>query len=49
MYFDITQLQVKLQILYSNVKYENLKHIYDLIIIFECDAKKYVISELYKH
>jgi len=46
--FDIKKLKVELEVLYNDVKYQNLKHIYDLVNIFENVSLKDVLPETYK-
>uniref|UniRef100_A0A2S2PGV1 Zinc finger MYM-type protein 1 n=1 Tax=Schizaphis graminum TaxID=13262 RepID=A0A2S2PGV1_SCHGA len=45
---DINKLKVELEVLYYNVKYHNLLHIYDMVKIIEQDALKDILPEVYK-
>lgn len=44
----MNKLKVELEVLYNDVKYHNLSHIYDMIEIFEKDDLKEVMPEVYK-
>jgi len=46
--FDINKLKVELEVLYSDVRYQNLLHIHDIIKMIEQDALKDIIPEVYK-
>jgi hypothetical protein len=45
---DIIKLKVELEVLYSDVKYQNLLHIYDMVKIIEQDTLKDILPEVYK-
>lgn len=45
---DMDKLKVELEVLYNDVKYHNLSHIYDMVKIFENDYLKEVMPEVYK-
>lgn len=47
-FHDMNKLQVELEVLYNDVKYHNLSHIYDMIRIFETNDLKEVMPEVYK-
>ncbi|KAL4149969.1 hypothetical protein QTP88_003820 [Uroleucon formosanum] len=47
-FYNINTLKVKLEVLYSDVKYQNLLHIYDMVKIIEQDALKDILPEAYK-
>ncbi|KAL4152679.1 hypothetical protein QTP88_000512 [Uroleucon formosanum] len=47
-FYNINSLKVELEVLYSDVKYENLLHIYDMVKIIEKDALKDILPEAYK-
>lgn len=42
------KLKVELEVLYNNVNYHNLPHIYDMINIFDKDGLKEVMPDVYK-
>lgn len=45
---DNNKLKTELEVLYSDIRYHNLQHVYDLIKIFESDGLKEVMPEVYK-
>jgi len=45
---DVKKLKVELNVLYSDVKYQNLKHIYDMLRMFEHFSLRDVLRETYK-
>lgn len=45
---SMNKLKVELDVLYNDVKYHNLEHVYDLVKIFEKDDLKEVMPEVYK-
>jgi len=45
---DVKKLKVELEVLYNDIKYQNLKHIYDLVKIFEHVSLRDVLPETYK-
>ncbi|KAL4125889.1 hypothetical protein QTP88_010126 [Uroleucon formosanum] len=47
-FYNINSLKVELEVLYSDVKYQNLLHIYDMVKIIEQDALKDILPEAYK-
>jgi len=47
-FHNVDKLKVELEVLYNNVNYHNLPHIYDMIKIFEKDGLKEVMPEVYK-
>ncbi|KAL4083864.1 hypothetical protein QTP88_029180 [Uroleucon formosanum] len=47
-FYNINTLKVELEVLYSDVKYQNLLHIYDMVKIIEQDALKDILPEAYK-
>ncbi|KAL4098361.1 hypothetical protein QTP88_022990 [Uroleucon formosanum] len=47
-FYNINTLKVELEVLYSDVKYQNLLHIYDMVKIIEQDALKDILPEGYK-
>ncbi|KAL4154561.1 hypothetical protein QTP88_000418 [Uroleucon formosanum] len=47
-FYNINTLKVELEVLYSDVKYQNLLHIYDMVKIIEQDALKAILPEAYK-
>jgi len=47
-FYNINTLKVELEVLYSDVKYQNLLHIYDMVKIIEQDALKDILPESYK-
>ncbi|XP_050060818.1 zinc finger MYM-type protein 1-like [Aphis gossypii] len=47
-FYDINKLKVELEVLYSDVKYQNLLHMYDMVKIIEQDALKDILPEVYK-
>ncbi|KAL4143387.1 hypothetical protein QTP88_005724 [Uroleucon formosanum] len=47
-FYNINTLKVELEVLYSDVKYQNLLHIYDMVKIIEQDALKDILPETYK-
>jgi len=47
-FYDINKLKVELEVLYSDVKYQNLLHVYDVVKIIEQDALKDILPEVYK-
>ncbi|KAL4091278.1 hypothetical protein QTP88_025991 [Uroleucon formosanum] len=47
-FYNINTLKIELEVLYSDVKYQNLLHIYDIVKIIEQDALKDILPEAYK-
>ncbi|KAL4082421.1 hypothetical protein QTP88_021317 [Uroleucon formosanum] len=47
-FYNINTLKVEFEVLYSDVKYQNLLHIYDMVKIIEQDALKDILPEAYK-
>jgi hypothetical protein len=47
-FYNINTLKVELKVLYSDVKYQNLLYIYDMVKIIEQDALKDILPESYK-
>ncbi|CAI6357543.1 unnamed protein product [Macrosiphum euphorbiae] len=47
-FHNVDKLKVELEVLYNNVNYHNLPHIYDMIKIFEKDGLKEIMPEVYK-
>ncbi|KAL4113379.1 hypothetical protein QTP88_017011 [Uroleucon formosanum] len=47
-FYNINTLKVELEVLYSDVKYQNLLHIYDMVKIIDQDALKDILPEAYK-
>ncbi|KAL4107461.1 hypothetical protein QTP88_017803 [Uroleucon formosanum] len=47
-FYNINTLKVELEVLYSDVKYQNLLHIYNMVKIIEQDALKDILPEAYK-
>lgn len=42
------KLKVELEVLYSDEKYQNLHHVYDLVKIFESSGLTVILPEVYK-
>ncbi|KAL4141563.1 hypothetical protein QTP88_004184 [Uroleucon formosanum] len=47
-FYNINSLKVELEVLYNDVKYQNLLHIYDMVKIIEQNALKDILPEAYK-
>jgi len=47
-FHNVDKLKVELEVLYNNINYHNLPHIYDMIKIFEKDGLKEIMPEVYK-
>ncbi|KAL4143908.1 hypothetical protein QTP88_006162 [Uroleucon formosanum] len=47
-FYNINTLKVELEVLYSDVKYQNLLHIYGMLKIIEQDVLKDILPEAYK-
>jgi len=47
-FHDKKKLKVELEVLYSDEKYQNLHHVYDLVKIFESSELKVILPEVYK-